>query len=127
VATGGKGPVVLVVDDEPALRFLCRVNLELDGYSVVEAATLGDARAALAAGEVAVVLLDLHVGAERGEALLEELRAREPRIPVVVISGSTEVDGGERTLDADAVLGKPFTIEELTETVKALAAGALPR
>jgi DNA-binding NtrC family response regulator len=127
VATGGKGPVVLVVDDQPALRFLCRVNLELDGYRVVEAGTLGDARAALAAGEVAVVLLDLHVGTEQGETLLEELRAREPRIPVAVISGSTEVDGGERALNADAVLPKPFTIEALTETVKALAAGVLPR
>lgn len=125
MATGGKGPVVLVVDDERALRFLCRVNLELEGYRVVEAGTLDDARAALAAEAVAVVLLDLHVGAERGEVLLEELRAREPRVPVAVVTGSVEVSG-DRTFEADAVLPKPFTIDQLTQTVNALAAGEIP-
>ena len=117
------GPVVLVVDDEPAIRFLCRVNLELDGYRVVEAGTLDDARALLESEPVAVVLLDMHVGRERGDTLLDELRGRERRIPVVVVTGSTDVDSGERTIEADAVLGKPFTIEELTSTVRALAGG----
>jgi DNA-binding NtrC family response regulator len=37
---------VLVVDDDASLRLLCRVNLELDGFDVREAATLDEARAA---------------------------------------------------------------------------------
>ena len=53
---------VLVVDDDASIRFLCRVNLELDGWTVREAATLADARAELSHGGVAVVLLDVHVG-----------------------------------------------------------------
>jgi DNA-binding response OmpR family regulator len=127
VATVGKGPVVLVVDDEPAIRFLCRVNLELDGYQVVEAGTLADARHMIELEPVALVLLDMHLGLERGSALLEELRHREPRIPVVIVTGSAEVHAGERPTDADAVLGKPFTIDELMSTVQGLVGAAVPR
>jgi DNA-binding NtrC family response regulator len=119
--------VVLVVDDAPALRLLCKVNLELDGYRVVEAGTLDEARALLETEPVAVVLLDLHIGRERGDTLLDEMRSREPRIPVVVVSGSTDVDAGEPKIDADAVLVKPFTIEALTRAVGALAGGEAPR
>jgi DNA-binding NtrC family response regulator len=111
---------VLVVDDEPAMRLLCRVNLELDGFRVVEAGTLAGARAVLELEPVGLVLLDLHVGLERGETLLDEIRGREQRIPVVVVTGSADVDSGELRVDADAVLAKPFTIDELTRTVQGL-------
>lgn len=111
---------MLVVDDEPSIRFLCRVNLELDGYEVLEAGTIGAARALLDAEPVSLVLLDLQVGPERGETLLAELLEREPRVPVVVVTGSSEVDGGELRLPADAVLVKPFTIDALTEAVRTL-------
>ena len=39
----------LVVDDDPALRMLCRVNLQIEGFAVREAATVAEADAALAA------------------------------------------------------------------------------
>lgn len=122
VPGGAKRSRVLVVDDDPSLRLLCRVNLELEGYEVREAATLAAARAVVEAEPVSVVLLDLHVGRERGEVLLDELRSREPRIPVVVVTGSSDVDAGELRLPADAVLGKPFTIESLLAIVHSLAA-----
>jgi DNA-binding response OmpR family regulator len=115
---------VLVVDDEPAIRFLCRVNLELDGYRVLEAGNLSEARAALETEPVAVVLLDLHVGLERGDVLLDEIRRREPRIAVVVVSGSCEVEAG---IDADAVLGKPFLITDLMTSVRMLAGAGVPQ
>ena len=43
-------PLVLIVDDDESLRLLCRVNLELDGYTVVEATGVGHAKEMLAAG-----------------------------------------------------------------------------
>ena len=107
---------MLVVDDEPAIRLLCKVNLELDGYEVREAGTLDEARQHLEGG-VDVVLLDMHIGRERGEVLLDELIER--RIPVAVVTGSTDL--ATAGAGADAVLGKPFTIEELEETVARLA------
>jgi DNA-binding response OmpR family regulator len=108
---------VLVVDDEPAIRLLCRVNLELGGYEVREAATLEEARTHVEDG-VDVVLLDMHVGNERGEQLLLELKERG--IPVAVVTGSTDLAAVSAA--ADAVLGKPFTIDELEATVARLVA-----
>jgi DNA-binding NtrC family response regulator len=116
---GGEGAAVLVVDDEPAIRLLCRVNLELDGYEVREASTLDDARQALAAGDIAVTLLDMHIGNVRGVTFLGVLQ--EAGVPVVVVTGSTDLDGAW-TKQANAVLAKPFTIDALLSTVRTLAA-----
>ena len=109
-----------MVDDAPALRLLCKVNLELEGYRVLEAATLSTARALLESEPVEVVLLDLRVGHERGEALLDELRQREPRIPVAVVTGSAEIRSGADGTEPDARLAKPFTIDALLDTVRSL-------
>jgi DNA-binding response OmpR family regulator len=116
VATAGERRTVLVVDDEPAIRYLCRVNLELDGHRVLEAAGSTEAREHLAAEPVDVVFLDLQLGGERGEVLLDELRGR---IPVAVVTGSVDTTGGRP--DADAVLAKPFAPTELSETVRRLS------
>lgn len=107
---------VLVVDDDSAIRFLCRVNLELDGWSVVEAATIAQAREAIEDGDVGIVLLDVHVGSGNGVEFLGELRDSHPGLPVVLLTGSV----GSPTLegaDADAVISKPFTLDQLTGTV----------
>jgi DNA-binding response OmpR family regulator len=108
------GKTVLVVDDDDSLRMLCRLNLELDGYQVVEASSIEDARTALAAGPVDAILLDLHVGQRDGRELLASLG--EPRPPVALFTGS-EAIGPELRATADAVLAKPFGIEVLAETV----------
>jgi two-component system alkaline phosphatase synthesis response regulator PhoP len=108
--------VVLVVDDDASIRLLCRVNLELAGYEVREAATLDEARRQL--DGTSVVLLDMHVGNERSGALLGELRERG--IPVAVVTGSTDL--ASTAFDADAVLGKPFELADLEATVARLAA-----
>jgi DNA-binding response OmpR family regulator len=111
---------VLVVDDDAAIRFLCRVNLELEGWTVSEAASVAQARAAVAGTELAVVLLDVHLGAESSLDFLEELRADHPDLPVAMLTGST----GTPTLEgvtADAVIPKPFRPEALTATVGRLA------
>jgi DNA-binding response OmpR family regulator len=116
---------VLVVDDDAAIRFLCRVNLELDGWTVVEAGTVSDARTAVADEDVAVVLLDVHLGAENSLDLLAELQVEHPGLPVVMLTGSV----GTPTLDGvtvDAVVAKPFRPDELAATVRKLAERVAP-
>lgn len=111
---------VLVVDDEPSIRLLCRVNLELDGYEVVEASSLATAREALEEEDVDVVVLDVHLHRERSDALVAECHARRPRIPVVLVTGSVEItDSG--LSEADVILPKPFELEQLLSTVRNLA------
>ena len=107
---------VLVVDDDSAIRFLCRVNLELDGWSVVEAATIPAAREAIDDGGVGIVLLDVHVGSGNGVEFLGELRDSHPGLPVVLLTGSVGSPSLEGA-DADAVISKPFTLDQLTGTV----------
>jgi DNA-binding NtrC family response regulator len=111
---------VLVVDDEPSIRLLCRVNLELEGHDVLEASSLTTARAALADEDVDVVILDVHLRSERSDALVGECHARRPPIPVVLVTGSVEItDPG--LAEADAILPKPFELEALLSTVRDLA------
>ena len=118
----GKG-TILVLDDEPSLRLLCRVNLELEGYRVLEAGSLEEARIAMDAEPVDAALLDVHVGLERGFDLIPELRALEPPAAIVVLSGTSEITG-ELRARVDAVLGKPFVLEELADTVQRVLSGA---
>jgi DNA-binding response OmpR family regulator len=107
----------LVVDDDAALRLLCRVNLELSGFTVREAATIREADAAIAAERPDVVLLDVHLGGERTHEL--RARLREDGIPVALVTGSVEIE--EYRDGADAVLPKPFAPELLVETARRLA------
>jgi DNA-binding NtrC family response regulator len=111
------------VDDEPAIRLLCRVNLEHEGYEVREAATVAAARDALSHGSVAAVLLDMHLGSDNGLGLLDELAGREPHVPFAVVSGSTDLHQ-PRFRQADAVLSKPYSVEQLTTTVRTLVAAS---
>jgi DNA-binding NtrC family response regulator len=113
---------VLVVDDDPSIRLLCRINLELDGHDVLEAGTLAGARELLDAHTIDAVLLDLRVGRESGTSLLGDLSARRPPIPVAVVSGSAELGAADEALAA-AKLRKPFTIEQLLATVRRLVSG----
>jgi DNA-binding response OmpR family regulator len=110
-------PRALVVDDDPALRLLVRVNLELDGFVVEEAASVEEADTAVRNAKPDVVLLDVHLGGVRSEDLLGRLRARG--IPVVLVTGSADVD--ELRGLADDVLTKPFQPTTLVDTARRLA------
>jgi DNA-binding NtrC family response regulator len=113
----GGTTTVLVVDDDPSLRFLCRVNLELEGFDVVEAATIGEAERALDNGGVDVVLLDLHLGNEQGMALVPKIEERGLSSALALLTGSP----GSRLPEDAEIIPKPFAIEELTGTVRRLA------
>jgi len=111
---------VLVVEDDAALRMLCRINLDLEGYRVLEAATIEHAAELIAREPVHVVLLDLHVGDRHGLDLLPSLRAERPEAEVCLLSGTSETDPP----DAEGVhefIRKPFELEVLVDTVRRLA------
>jgi two-component system, OmpR family, KDP operon response regulator KdpE len=112
---------VLVVEDDPSLRMLCRVNLELEHYRVLEAETLTRAEHLLASEEVDVVLLDLHVGDRHGMELLPMLREQHPGTAVCLLSGTSEADPPVEENGVDAFIRKPFELEDLMGTVERLA------
>jgi DNA-binding NtrC family response regulator len=110
---------ILVVEDDPALRLLSRVNLELEGFMVREAASLAQARTALGDERPDVVFLDVHLGAESSDELLDELR--EGGIPVVLVTGTA--DASEYRGRASEVLAKPYEPDALIAAAKRLAVG----
>lgn len=107
---------VLVVDDEPGLRLLCRVNLELEGHRVREASTLAQAREELHRQTPDVVFLDIHVGLDDGLELLDEIEALDLPTRVVLLSGTAEVGPDLRKRVSD-VVGKPFELKRLAAAV----------
>jgi DNA-binding NtrC family response regulator len=113
-------PTILIVDDDASLRLLCRVNLELDGYRVLEAPSVAVAEDAVAAGAVDLFLLDVHVGADDGVELMRSLRTREHGAPVVLFTGSATLDSATLA-EADGIVPKPFQLDQLLDVVRRLA------
>ena len=110
---------VLLVEDDESLRLLCRLNLELEGFRVREAPTVGEARVGLGEGPD-VVLLDLHVGGEDAHAILDEAKRLDPAPAVLLFSGTAEIDAELRDR-ADGAVPKPFEIDALIAAVRAAA------
>jgi DNA-binding response OmpR family regulator len=115
------GPLILVVEDDASLRLVCRVNLELDGFRVAEAASVAEARAAAARERPALVVLDLWLGTEDAGELLDGLRG--DRLPVVLLSGAD--DAGDYAGRATEVMGKPFEPMALVAAAQRLTNGYL--
>jgi DNA-binding response OmpR family regulator len=110
---------VLVVDDDASIRLLCRVNLELEGYRVLEATTVAEGRHVLDAEDVDVLLIDVHIAGHDGRELVREIRAGASRTRVALLTGTVDMRAEERA-GADAVLEKPFHLEALVGTVRDL-------
>jgi CheY-like chemotaxis protein len=114
---------VLVVDDDPALRMLCRVNLELDGYEVVEAGSVDEAAAHAAEHDIDVVLLDIRMGEGVGNGLTLLDRLPEGQQPAVaLLTGSVDLTRFEQPAEVDAIISKPFALDELARVVRDLVA-----
>ena len=110
--------LVLLVDDEEAVRGLARRVLERGGYQVLEAANGEDALSALAdhRASVRAVVLDLTMPGLGGEATLQRIRRDNPDLPVIVSSGYVPEEEG--TLAGVPFLAKPYRPSELVDAVK---------
>lgn len=109
---------VLLVEDDRELRGTLSAALQVEGYRVVTAASLADAKAVLTQGgersRFDLVLLDLGLPDGDGESLLGSLRG-EQRAPIIVISARHTDAPKIRLLDAgaDDYLVKPFSVGEM--------------
>ncbi len=115
---------VLVVDDDPGVRFALRTLLQSTGVTVHEAADGADALAMIDRTAPDLVLLDLYMPVVDGFEMLARLRARPATamIPVVVMSGTESEEVEERVfaLGADDFVTKPFRPRALAARLRAL-------
>ena len=112
---------ILVVDDDFELRSLVGFALRQAGFLVVEAGDTGEALAAVAAEQPALVVLDLNLPGGDGLTLLPGLRQLTAS-PVLVLSVRSAEEDVVRALDlgADDYLTKPFSPRTLLARIRAL-------
>ncbi|MDX6631222.1 MAG: hypothetical protein QOH00_3468 [Gaiellales bacterium] len=116
------GPRILVVDDEPAIRLLCRVNLQADGFAVKEAPD-GAAAVALAhEWHPDLILLDVMMPGEDGFAVAERIRD-DPELTgvrVMFLTARADIGDNERARGSGVVghITKPFNPSSLTDEVR---------
>jgi len=112
---------ILVIDDEPDVLMLCRVNLELAGHEVVEAGS-GEAGLELARSERPdLVVLDVMLPARDGFQVLGDLSSERElaHVPVILLTAKTQVEdrlAGWRA-GCTEFMSKPFSPNELVDTV----------
>jgi CheY-like chemotaxis protein len=112
---------VLVVDDEPDVLLLCRLNLEQHGHEVFEAGNGQEALRVVRERRPDLIVLDLMLPGVDGYGVLEALRSEgsTPGVKVLVLSAkSLQADRDRsRQLGAEAFLTKPFLPDDLCRTV----------
>jgi ribonuclease P protein subunit RPR2 len=118
---------LLAVDDDAGLRLLLRTTFELADITVDEAATVEEARAAIARERPDVVVLDVSLPGASGLELARQLKsaAATATTPVVLLTGGDVSDAEAVAAGAEALVRKPFSPLDLLATVERVT-GAAP-
>ncbi|HEX8720329.1 MAG TPA: response regulator [Pyrinomonadaceae bacterium] len=110
---------VLIVDDEPSIRLTLSEFLRREGYEPHAAADAAQASALFGGGGFDVAVVDINLPGRSGIDLLRELRERDPRVPVIVITGEPNVSQLPEIVRAGAYdfLAKPVLKDTITRAV----------
>ena len=121
---------ILLVEDEPGARFGFVRYFSKEGYTIHEAADLKEAGAALNTHRFDVIVLDINLPDGNGLDFIETVRANDPCIPIIVITGAGDVPLAVNAMQrgADNFLTKPVDNAGLSVFLrKTLEVGALKR
>lgn len=122
-------PTILVIDDEPDVRLVVRLALERQGFGVRVHGNGRNAVADLRARPVDLVVTDLFMPEFDGLEVIRAIRAWDEAVPIVAVSGGSGYLARDflpvaRQLGADAVLSKPFPLDDLLREVRRLLAAS---
>ncbi len=124
----GKGELVLIVDDEAAVRKVLTRTLEISGYRALAASEGAEAVALFGQNraEIKAVLTDMAMPGMDGPALISALRKIDPAMRIIGCSGigSLAKDKDYRALRLPAYLTKPFSAEKLLTVLTEVLAGS---
>jgi two-component system copper resistance phosphate regulon response regulator CusR len=111
---------VLIVEDERRIASFVARGLSREGYAVQAVADGDGALASAARQEPALVLLDVMLPGRDGIAVLRELMALKPTLPVMMLSARSDPETKVAALRAGAIdyVAKPFSFDELLERVR---------
>jgi two-component system cell cycle sensor histidine kinase/response regulator CckA len=123
----GQGEMILVVDDEPAIRDTLASVLEANGYGVAPAVNGAEALEIYAARsrEIALVVTDMMMPGMQGEDLIQRLRAMNPAVRIVAITGVTAMrEGFHEDPKRLKFVMKPMSVTALLEAVAEMSRAA---
>lgn len=114
---------ILLVEDEDQIRKLVKMNLQLEGYEVVEAIDGPQALSIINSQHFDLILLDIMLPEINGYQICEQIRLRNKKVGIIFLSArdSTEDRILGLKLGADDYITKPFNLEELLLRVQNLA------
>ncbi len=121
----GNGELIMVVDDEAAVREIAKAMLEAYGYRTMLASEGEEALGLFASqkGKVALVITDMMMPKLDGIGTADALRKADPDIKIVAMSGLSKSEYDLTSIGATASLSKPFTSEALLKTVRLALTG----
>jgi DNA-binding response OmpR family regulator len=111
---------ILVIDDEPVVLNSCRKVLEEDGFDVYLVPSADEALKAMKKEGFDLLLVDVKMPKHDGIYLMQKVKEKWPDVPIIVMSGypttDTITDGAK--MGAEAFIAKPFTPDELLESIR---------
>ena len=122
-------PIILLVDDEPAVRDVQRLTLEAEGYVVKEAASGDEGLAAIRPpAHIDLLVADLVMPGLSGDEMVRQIRTMRPDPRVLYVTGYIDRLMDARPLwEREAFLEKPFSVAGLREAVSLLLYGTVRR
>jgi DNA-binding NtrC family response regulator len=110
---------VLIIDDETGLRRGIAKRLSIEGYILYDASNTAEAMQIIRNEQIHIILLDLRLGEEDGYQFLKQLKAREPEIRVIIITGYGTIKSSVACIKEGAsnYLTKPIDMDILISTI----------
>lgn len=123
----GNGELVLIVDDEAAVRTITQQTLESFGYRVLTASDGTEAVAlySMHRGDVAAVVTDMMMPVMSGQVTIQVLKRLDPDVKIIAASGLSSESSPTRaeSLGVDLFLPKPFTAQTILAALKEVLRG----
>jgi DNA-binding NtrC family response regulator len=115
-------PKCLLVDDSESMLRLLSLFMEHLGFDSVTAHDGDEGISAVREHHPDLVVSDIHMPNRNGLLLLQDIKALNPELPVILITGyiNYKSDANSASMQPDAFMEKPFTLDEMRETVEKL-------
>jgi DNA-binding response OmpR family regulator len=114
---------VLIIEDEPVIAEMISMILEDQGFSVISLSDTGWARTKLHRNEADIVLLDVKLKGEGGKSICKYIKHSKDlkHIPVILVSGSPDIEVVAKESGADGFIKKPFELDHFIKKVQIFA------
>ena len=112
---------ILIAEDEPRIASFLEKGLRSNGFTTTVAATGTEAASMARHGDFDLLILDLGLPGKDGSQVLREIRQRDDRLPVIILTARDGIDDTVAALEggADDYVTKPFRFEELLARIRA--------